>query len=199
MLLSTGVDKFKECSRSRFLQAHEFEPLLKAISDYHDGRMRDFFLLCLYTGARSGNVKAMKWERWVIPRTKNGTSQMIQLSDASLVILKERAKTKELNPFVLPGGQHKPNTTHLKTAKNAWVKICRQAGVDGLRIHDLRRTAAAMMVMNNTSTAVIMKQLGHSSLAAAQTYQRLDLRTAKEAMDQAIEKMHQLSKMKSAI
>jgi len=203
---ANGVDKFKECSRSRFLQAHEFEPLLNAINEYPDDRMRDFFLLCLYTGARSGNVKSMKWDQmdlksglWVIPRTKSGGSQTIQLSEAALDILKERAKTKELNPWVLPGGQHKPNTSHLQQPKIAWEIVKAKAGIKNLRIHDLRRTLASYMVMNNVSSATIMAQLGHRSLAAAQVYHRLDLKAAKAATDQAIVVMQQLSRRMASI
>ena len=152
------------------------------------------------------NVKSMKWQDidlnsglWIIPRTKSGTSQTIQLSEAALMILKDRAKMKELNPWVLPGGQYKTNTSHIKQPKIAWEIIKRKAGIKGLRIHDLRRTLASYMVMNNISSATIMTQLGHSSLAAAQTYQRLDLKAAKTATDQAIAVMQQLSKKTASI
>ncbi len=188
-----GVDKFKDKSRDRFLQAHEFAPLLKAINDYPDKRMAHFFLLALYTGARSGNIKTMKWDQvdleagtWTIPCTKSGDSQVIQLSEAALEILKERAKTRELNPYVLPGGRHTSNTKHMEEPKKAWEVILKAAGIQNLHIHDLRRSLASVMVMNNVSSATIMRQLGHRSLAAAQVYQRLDLTAAKEATDQAI-------------
>ncbi|MDQ5937409.1 MAG: hypothetical protein QG574_4768, partial [Cyanobacteriota bacterium erpe_2018_sw_21hr_WHONDRS-SW48-000092_B_bin.40] len=56
------VDRFEVESRTRIIQPHEFAPLMEAINNCGDDRMRDFFLICLYTGARSGNVKTMRWE-----------------------------------------------------------------------------------------------------------------------------------------
>src|SRR5579872_6264400 len=106
-----GVTKFKESPRIRFVQPHEFTPLLNAIKAYPDERIRDFFLICLYTGARSGNVKAMRWEQidikggyWTIPRTKNGDSQTIALPCAAMDILIYRVNKRELNPWVFPSG-----------------------------------------------------------------------------------------------
>ena len=94
-----GVDKFKERSRERFVQPSEFPNLLDAINSHADKRMRDFFLLCLWTGARSGNVMAMRWDQldldagiWCIPKTKNGDSQTIKLIDSALVTLKNEPK-----------------------------------------------------------------------------------------------------------
>jgi len=193
-----GIDKFKERSRERFLEPAEVQPLLIAINNYPDSRIRDFFLICLYTGARSGNVKSMRWAdldlkvgKWVIPRTKAGNSQTVLLSEEAIKVLTERLGKKELNPWVFPGGQRRVNTSHLKEPKRAWALICTQAGIQNLRIHDLRRSLAAYMVANKENTATIMKQLGHSSLAAAQVYQRLDLSAAKLATDRAINAMLQ--------
>lgn len=96
-------------SRGRIILPLEFAGLLEAIRGYPNNTIRDFFLVCLYTGARSGNVMAMRWEdvcielgMWSIPQTKNGHGQIIGLSDAALEVLKARHKERS-TPWVFPG------------------------------------------------------------------------------------------------
>jgi integrase len=57
-----GVEKFKERKRDRFVQHDEFPRLMEALANEDNPDMRDFFLLCLYTGARKSNILSMKWE-----------------------------------------------------------------------------------------------------------------------------------------
>jgi len=201
-----AVDQFKEKSRERFIQPSEFAPLLDAINGYHDERMRDFFLLCLYTGARSGNVKSMRWDQidfdlgtWQIPDTKNGESQTIQLSESALVILERRYKKRALIPWVLPGGgkSKRGMQNHMVEPKQAWHRILTNAGIEELRIHDLRRTLASFMVMTGASTPIVQKQLGHKSMAAAAVYQRVNNSPVKLAADQAIKVMQHYAEVQT--
>jgi integrase len=195
------VEKFKTQSRERFVQPDEFEGLIAAINSCGDDRMRDFFLMCLYTGARSGNVMAMRWEEvnfplgtWYIDKTKNGDSNTLGLSEAALSILKIRAQSKGLNPWVFPGGQpHQPSTTHLQEPKKMWAKILKTANIKNLRIHDLRRSLGSYMAMTGENSATIQKVLGHKSMQAAQIYQRLNNLAAKQATDRAILVMSQMA------
>jgi integrase len=193
---ASSVDKFKEKSRERFIQPNEFQPLIDSINNYPDERLRDFFLICLYTAARSGNVKAMAWEQidfelgtWRIPETKNGDSQTIQLSAAALDILAKRYKNRKLIRWVFPGGKYGSSTNHISEPKDSWKKITEKAGVTNLHIHDLRRTLASFMVMTGASTPLVQSQLGHKSLVAAAIYQRVNSTPVKAAADEAIRVM----------
>lgn len=199
-----NVDKFKMKTRERFIQPHEYAPLLNAINNYPDERLADFFKLCLYTGARSGNIKTMRWQDinldlglWIIPDTKTGSSQTIQLSEAALEILRRRSKTKELNPWVIPGGGKSKRGTqgHLVEPKKAWNRIIANARstCGDLVIHDLRRSLASFMVLSGASTPIVMKQLGHKSMAAAAVYQRVNNSPVKAATDLAIKTMQEVA------
>ncbi|MHC4185962.1 MAG: tyrosine-type recombinase/integrase, partial [Planctomycetota bacterium] len=44
-----------------------------------------------------------------------------------------------------------------------WRKICKKAGLAGLKFHDLRKTFGSMLAQNGISTAVTQKLLEHSS------------------------------------
>jgi integrase len=142
---------------------------------------------------------AMTWDQinfdrgsWTIPRTKNGESQMIALSDAALEVLQERHNSRTTVPWVFPGGNPQNKMTvdnHLTEPKKAWKKIIEAAGIEDLRIHDLRRTAGSIMAISGINTPTIVKALGHKSMSAASIYQRVNADPAKRGMDLAIATM----------
>jgi integrase len=56
------IQKFKEQKRDRFILHDELPKFMEALEMEPNRAMRDFFLMCLYTGARCGNVLSMRWE-----------------------------------------------------------------------------------------------------------------------------------------
>ena len=44
-----------------------------------------------------------------------------------------------------------------------WRKICKKAGLDDLKFHDLRKTFCSLLAQNGVSTAVTQRLLEHSS------------------------------------
>jgi integrase len=80
------IQKFREHKRDRFILHDELPKFMEALEMEPNRDMRDFFLMCLYTGARCGNVMSMRWEdidfsikEWRIPDTKNGEPLRIPL------------------------------------------------------------------------------------------------------------------------
>lgn len=200
-----GIDRFPMQSRDRFIQpGEEFERVAKAISKLKDEVLRDFFWMCLYTGARCGNVLKMKWSQinletrlWRIPMTKNGAPHVVSLTDEAVVILRKRQAYKSAQPITtiassatdwvfpsprIPGA-------HLNSPRKAWARVCRDAGVEDLRIHDLRRTLASYMAIQGASPAIIGKTLGHKSLSSTAIYSRLTQKPVLVAMQQATDLM----------
>jgi integrase len=51
--------------------------------------------------------------------------------------------------------------------RRVWIPATRTAGVEGLRFHDLRHTAATLAIAAGASTRELMARMGHSSSAAA--------------------------------
>ena len=49
--------------------------------------------------------------------------------------------------------------------RRVWVKACEEAGLAGLRIHDLRHTHAAILISAGRPLSAISRRLGHSSIA----------------------------------
>ncbi len=94
-----GVPRFKENSRERFITAEEMPRFFAALDAEPDQTWKDYFYTCLWTGARSGNVKSMRWSEinlkagtWAIPadKFKTGDAMTVHLSTEALEILKRR-------------------------------------------------------------------------------------------------------------
>lgn len=192
-----GIRKHKEQARERFLSGDELRRLFEALEEEANIVCRDFFLVALLTGARRTNVLEMKWSDidfsasiWSIPQTKNGTPQTVPLVPAVIEVLQRRLeaklKTKLLNPFVFPGHG---KTGHLVEPKSAWKRICERAGIEGVRIHDLRRTFGSWQAITGASLPIIGKTLNHKSQSATAIYARLDLDPVRASMEKAAQSM----------
>ncbi len=192
--LCSRIEMFRETARERYLKADELPRFFQAGADEPDEVFRDFFAVCLWTGARRGNVQAMKWvdvnlvERvWTIPAATFKTRKIMQvvLSEEALDILKRR-RLHSFNEYAF--GSH-GRTGHLVEPKSAWARLLSRAGLSDLRIHDLRRTLGSWQAAQGASLHVIGKSLGHSRPETTQIYARLDLdpvRLSVEATTKAI-------------
>jgi len=49
--------------------------------------------------------------------------------------------------------------------RRVWLTACRRAGLEGLRIHDLRHTHAAMLLSAGVEITKVSRRLGHASVA----------------------------------
>lgn len=64
-----------------------------------------------------------------------------------------------------------------------WHKACADAGVKGLRFHDLRHTGNTLASRTNASTKELMARLGHSTARAALIYQHVNFEREREIAD----------------
>ncbi len=192
------IQKNPAPSRDRFLQADELTPFFKALSESTNEIMRDFFLLALLTGARRANVSAMRWADldltagvWRIAKTKNGTPQAVTLSPEAVTILESRkARHSE---FVFPG---EGKTGHIVEPKKAWATLLRNAGIENLRIHDLRRTLGSWQARTGASLPIIGKSLNHKTHQATAIYARLDLDPVRQSVNAATAAMMEAAGLK---
>ena len=184
---ATGIQKNPAPSRDRFLQADELTPFFKALSESTNEIMRDFFLMALLTGARRANVCAMRWADidlatgvWRIAKTKNGTPQTVTLSPEAVTVLEARKAGS--GEFVFPG---EGITKHIVEPKKAWATILKAAGIENLRIHDLRRTLGSWQARTGASLPIIGKSLNHKTHQATAIYARLDLDPVRASVNTA--------------
>jgi integrase len=192
---ASRIKAFKEHKRERFLQPDELPAFFRAVAQEPNEAIRDYVLLSLLTGARRSNVQAMRWSEinwaaatWRIPETKSksGEAVTVTLPRQAIEILERRRQESEGGEWVLPGWG---STGHLVEPKAAWAGILKRAGIENLRLHDLRRTLGSWQAATGASLPVIGKSLGHKSLAATQVYARLNLDPVRASVNKAVEAM----------
>lgn len=195
---ATRIQKNPAPSRDRFLQADELTPFFKALSESSNEIMRDFFLLALLTGARRANVSAMRWSDidlaagvWRIAKTKNGTPQTVTLSPEAVTVLESRKAGG--GEFVFPG---EGATKHIVEPKKAWATLLKAAGIENLRIHDLRRTLGSWQARTGASLPIIGKSLNHKTHQATAIYARLDLDPVRQSVNTATAAMMEAAGLK---
>jgi len=183
---ATGVKRFKEHKRDRFLQPDEMPRFFKALDEEPSDKIRDYLWVSLLTGSRRGNVLAMRWEElnfdaatWRIPDTKSGEPVIVHLVPAVLDILRRRQENSNGSPWVFPG---RGKSQHIIEPKEAWSQLLARANITNLRIHDLRRTFGSYQAAAGFSLPIIGKSLGHKSTSATAVYARLNLDPVRQAV-----------------
>jgi integrase len=185
-----GIRRNREISRDRFLQAEELPRFFAALAEEPNEAVRDYILMSLLTGARRANVQSMRWADislteavWRIPVTKNGTPQNVTLPPAAITILHARKLAAEpAVPFVFPGSG---KDGHLHSPRKGFLRVTRKAGIENLRIHDLRRTLGSWQAKTGASLIIIGKSLNHRSPQTTAIYARLDLDPVRHSVDRA--------------
>ncbi len=184
------LKKFKEVKRERFLSPDELAELNKVLVEAERAQteMPGVLLairLLIFTGCRLGEILTLKWE-WVdfeagclrLPDSKTG-SKTVQLGTPALTLLSKIPPQPD-NPFVIVG--RRPET-HLVNLENPWRRIRAKAGLDNVRIHDLRHTFASYGAAANLSLPIIGKMLGHTQAATTQRYAHLAADPVKQATE----------------
>ena len=82
---------------------------------------------------------------------------------------------------------------HLQDPKKAWKRILKRAGIENLRLHDIRRTLGSYQALMGTSLHIIGKTLGHRSLGTTQIYARLADKPIRDSMQNAVNEIYKIS------
>ena len=132
---ASGVERFPETKRRRFVTPDELPQLSKAIDQEVDEYVRHAVWLLLLTGLRRGELLNAKWSDidWKqrtlsIPKTKNGEALLAPLSHAAITRLKVVHRLQD-NPYIICG---KKQGQHLVNLKEAWSRIRTAAGLSDL-------------------------------------------------------------------
>lgn len=163
-------------ARNRFLTAQEAARLREAVAASQNPQLQHIVGLLLLTGARVRELLDAKWghvdiERraWLIPTSKTGRARYVPLSSDALAIVATLPRYKGC-PWLVPN----PETLKpFVSIRHAWVRAIRVAKLPGLRIHDLRHSAASFMVNSGIDLFAVGKVLGHASYQSTQRYSHL--------------------------
>jgi len=163
-------------ARNRFLTAEEAERLKVAVSRSRNPQLQYIVGLLLLTGARLRELLHAEWKNididrrlWLIPMSKTGKPRHVPLSQAAIDIVNALPRFKDC-PYLVPNPSTKKPFTDIK---HPWDTARKEAGLEDVRLHDLRHSAASFMVNNGVDLFVVGKVLGHASIQSTTRYSHL--------------------------
>ena len=196
-----GIRKNRRPALTRFLSREEIARLHE-ILDEESGRgerfrhQADIVRLLLLTGCRKSEIVRLRWseiqdDRLVLAETKTGP-RTVPLGSRARAILDRQPRGR--SPFVFPA--HRDPARPRYAELSLWYRVRRQAGIQDVRLHDLRHTFASHAVMNGVPVPVVSRMLGHSNVQMTMRYAHLadrDIEAAAERVGAAMARIMGLS------
>jgi integrase len=172
-----AVDRNPENKRKRYLSTSEIARLSLALGESKDWQAANAIRLLLLTGARRGEVEGAKWSEfdldgasWSKPAstTKQKSDHLVPLSAPAMVLL------NDIGPGQPDEYLFGVRAGHVDL-RNGWVAVRKAAGLEDVRLHDLRHTFASILVSAGSTLPLIGALLGHSNPATTNRYAHLML------------------------
>ena len=137
--------------------------------------------LLMLTGCRLSEIQKLRWEHvdldageLRLPDTKTG-GRAVPLAPSAVRLLTSLPRDED-NPWVIAG--RKPGS-YLTDLQHPWRRIRGRAGLDDVRIHDLRHSFASRALALGEGLTMIGKLLGHTQVQTTARYAHLARDTVK--------------------
>ncbi len=159
------IEKAREEARDRVLSPSELGELATALDAEAEASPAAVAAVrvAAVTGLRIGEVIAMEWThidmetgRTLLPETKTGR-RWHDMPDAALAVL---SALPRLNEWCFTTGGARGAAITYKTARGAFVRACKAAGLADCRLHDLRRSFATNAAAAGLSALQLQHLLG---------------------------------------
>ena len=163
-----GVARFKVEMHERFLTREELHRLGEVLRAAPAERLASVHAaaairLLVLTGCRRNEILCLRWDdlnfdtgEMRLPDSKTG-ARTVPMAPAAADVLKGLPRTPE-SPWVFPG---RKKGTRLVNLNDSWDRVRRRAGLDGVRLHDLRHTFASRALALGEGLPMIGDLLGH--------------------------------------
>lgn len=171
------IKKYREEKRERFLSPTELRRLGRVL-DQAEAECPSAvvaYRLLLLTGCRLGEIQTLQWKfidfeqkQIRLPESKTG-EKVIYLTDETIAVLNSVPKLCG-NAYVVVGATFGGYLTDLQ---KPWRRIRKLAGIDDVRIHDLRHTYASQALALGQTLPLIGKLLGHTQVQTTARYAHL--------------------------
>ncbi len=163
-----AVKFFKEDNKKeRILTSNEIQRLLAECN----GHIRPIVLVALNTAMRLREILYLKWSNVdfkyniiVVTQTKSNKNRNVPMNS---LVFKTLQGVQRKSEYIFCN----PETGEpYHSIKTSFGKALKRAGLVDVRFHDLRHTAATMMVTGGTDLATVKEILGHASIEMTMRY-----------------------------
>ena len=161
--------------RTRRLVGDEQARLLAAAQAYDAGPhagigIAGIITWAIETAMRRGEIAAMRWEHLdrkarvlLIPETKNGTPRRVPLSTAAMAVLDGLPRRIDGRVWGM-----RPDSI-----SQAFERVCKAAGIEGLTFHDLRHEATSRLFEKGLGLMEVASITGHKTMQMLKRYTHL--------------------------
>lgn len=190
------IKKYPEEKRERYLSQNELSNLGSVLNEAEEMGVDDIYAisairLLIFTGCRLNEIMSLKWTEvdfanncLRLSDSKTG-ARIVHLGPPALDLLKA-LKRQPKNPWVICG---KIPGTNRKEIQKFWQRIRKRAGIEDVRIHDLRHSFASNAVAQGMSLPMIGKLLGHTQVQTTARYAHLAAAPVKSAATSVANKL----------
>ncbi|MFB3787021.1 MAG: tyrosine-type recombinase/integrase [bacterium] len=156
-----NIKTFNEEPRTRTLSDDELRRIGEALRQEETAITPALIRFILICGSRIGETLKSTWDEidfkkgtWTIPAShaKGKRSRTLPLPHQAIEMLKSIPHLSD-DDRIFP--------LHPETVRNAWKKICKSANVEGVTVHDVRRSAITRMIGDGADVARVAKISGH--------------------------------------
>lgn len=169
----------KPAVKQDVLQKGQLAAWFDAVRNMGDPVTSAYLQTLLLLGARPGEVLTLEWSdvdvKWksITIRDKVEGERMVPLTSYvhSLIATLPRRKMRDgktANPWIFSS----PSATDgvLTIPRNAHIRACKVAGIDGLSLHGLRRSFKSLTEWIEVPTGIVAQIMGHKPSATAEKH-----------------------------
>ena len=152
---------------TRFLSAEEIARLHRTLDRLVEERpsrrpQADIIRLLLLTGCRKSEILKLRWsevdgDMLRLAEAKTGP-RTVWLSETAQALIARQPRSGSVFVFPSPKDPARPQSRNL----GLWHRSRREAGIEDVRLHDLRHTVASQAVASGVPLPTVARMLGHT-------------------------------------
>ena len=178
-----GIRRYRQGRSERFLSPVEYRRLAEVLErregdrPFHVAAVR----LLVLTGCRKGEILTLRWsdyrEGHLFLRDSKTGPRTVWLCEAARDVL-DRLPRSARSVFPVEG-RRAPRMW----LQRFWLQVRAEAGLEDVRLHDLRHSYASMALLSGESVRTLGRLLGHEKPATTLKYAHLSDISVREAVD----------------
>ena len=182
-----GLKRNPRPKLTRFLSREEIGRLHEVLDRYKPRRPSgkaqvDIIRLLLLTGCRTGEILKLRWrevngDTLELEDSKTGPRQVLLSPEARAIIERQ---PRPGSPWVFPSPV---NPARARFDLALWKKVRKLAGIEDVRLHDLRHTFASQAAMQGIPLPVVARLLGHAQVQMTLRYAHVSDRDVEAAAE----------------